>query len=157
MVSIAIKPGVLKYNSGDSIFEQQIMDMEQTDGNTFRINLYEYNLPGEWKVLAGRTDEDNDILSLKLADPKDYWFHVRGMPGSHVILRAKPDEDPDRDTIKKAASIAAYHSKARKGGMVPVSCTRAQYVTKPRGVKPGTVRIKKEILLKVRPSNFTQE
>jgi predicted ribosome quality control (RQC) complex YloA/Tae2 family protein len=113
--------------------------------------VYEYKLPGGWKVLAGKTDEDNDILSLKLANPDDWWFHVRGMAGSHVLLRGKPDEEPDHETIRSAAAIAAFHSKARSGGVVVVSCTRAQYVTKPRGAKPGTVSIRKEKLLKVRP------
>ena len=113
--------------------------------------VYEYELPGGWKVLAGRTDEDNDLLSLKVANPDDWWFHVRSMAGSHVLLRGKPDEEPDNETLKRAAAIAAFHSKARGGGVVAVSCTRAQYVTKPRGAKPGTVSIRKEKLLKVRP------
>jgi predicted ribosome quality control (RQC) complex YloA/Tae2 family protein len=114
-------------------------------------NIYEYELHGGWKVLAGKSDEDNDFLSLKVAHPDDYWFHVRDMPGSHVILRARPNEDPDRETLKRAAAVAAFHSKARKGGIVAVSCTRARYVTKPRGAKPGTVRIRKETVFKVRP------
>jgi predicted ribosome quality control (RQC) complex YloA/Tae2 family protein len=115
------------------------------------VMVYEYELPGGWKVLAGKTDEDNDLLSIRLAHPEDWWFHVRGMPGSHVLLRHRPDEEPDRETLKGAAAIAAYHSKAREGGMVSVSCTRAKYVTKPRGAKPGTVTIRRESLLKVRP------
>ncbi len=117
-------------------------------------NAYEYELPGGWKVFAGKSDWDNDFLSLKFAKPNDYWFHVRGMPGSHVILRAKPKEESDGQTLKRAAAIAAFHSKARNGGIVAVSCTRARYVTKPRGAKPGSVRIRKESVLKVRPSLF---
>ncbi len=116
-----------------------------------QLQVFEYVLPGDWIVLAGKTDADNDQLSLKAAKPNDWWFHVRGMPGSHVILRAKADEEPDRDTLKKAAAIAAYHSKARNGGVVAVSCTRASYVSKPRGAKPGTVSIRKETVLKVKP------
>lgn len=116
-----------------------------------KANFYEYELPGGWKVLAGKTDEDNDRLSIKIAGANDWWFHVRGMPGSHVILRAEDDREPDKDILKQAASIAAYHSKARSGGTVAVSCTLARYVTKPRGAKPGTVQIRKEIVLKVKP------
>ena len=116
------------------------------------IRVHEYELPGGWKVLVGRADTDNEFLSLKLAKPNDWWFHVRGMPGSHVILQLKPGEEPDRKTLKHAAAIAAYHSKARAGGVTSVSCTRARYVTKPKGVKSGTVNIRKEIILKVRPS-----
>ena len=113
--------------------------------------VLEYEIPGGWSVLAGKNDTVNDLLTFKLSKPNDYWFHVRGMPGSHVLLRAKPGTDPDRNTLKDAAAIAAFHSKARTGGVVPVSCTRAQYVTKPQGAKPGTVQIRKESVLKVRP------
>jgi predicted ribosome quality control (RQC) complex YloA/Tae2 family protein len=117
-------------------------------------HIYEYELPGDWEVLAGKTDVDNDFLSLKIANSNDYWFHVRGMPGSHVILRAKPNEDPDRETLKRAAAVAAFHSKARNGGIVAVSCTMARYVTKPKGAKPGCVRIRKESVFKVQPALF---
>ncbi len=117
--------------------------------------FHEYTLPGGWVVLAGRTDSDNDLLSFKVAGQNDWWFHVKGMPGSHVILQARPDAPidsaPDRDTLKRAAAVAAYHSKARAGGMVAVSGTQARHVTKPRGAKPGTVNIRKEVVFKVRP------
>jgi predicted ribosome quality control (RQC) complex YloA/Tae2 family protein len=116
------------------------------------FRLLEYRLTGDWKVLVGRTDADNDYLSLKLAKPHDWWFHVRGMSGSHVILQTRPGEDPDRQTLKRAAALAAYHSKARQAGVVAVSCTRARYVTKPRGAPAGTVQIRKETVLKVRPA-----
>jgi predicted ribosome quality control (RQC) complex YloA/Tae2 family protein len=114
-------------------------------------HLLHYTLPGGWEVLAGRTDVDNDRLSLHIARPNDWWFHVRGLPGSHVVLRARPGGDPDRATLKRAAAIAAYHSKARTAGVVPVSCTRARYVSKPRGARPGSVDIRREVVLKVRP------
>jgi predicted ribosome quality control (RQC) complex YloA/Tae2 family protein len=113
--------------------------------------VYEYPLAEGWVVLAGKTDLDNDVLSLKTAGPNDWWFHVRGMPGSHVILVGNQDQAPSSELIRQAAAIAAYHSKARAGGTVPVSATLARYVSKPRGAKPGTVTIRKEVVLKVRP------
>ena len=116
--------------------------------------MLEYRLPGawgEWTVLVGLSDADNDRLSIKLAHQDDWWFHVRGMPGSHVILRAVDKVEPDRATLERVAAIAAYHSKARSGGVVAVSCTRAKYVTKPPGAKAGTVQIRKETVFKVRP------
>jgi predicted ribosome quality control (RQC) complex YloA/Tae2 family protein len=114
--------------------------------------LYRYVLGDGWIVLAGRTDEDNDRLSLSLARPDDWWFHVRGMPGSHVVLQARPGEEPPREVLRQAAAVAAYHSKARAGGVVAVSYTRARFVSKPRGAKPGTVEIRREEVLKVRPA-----
>ena len=114
--------------------------------------VWEYALPGGWKAMAGKTDEDNDKLSLRFARPDDWWFHVHGMPGSHVLLQGPDGGKADRDTLKRAAAIAAYHSKARTGGVVPVSCTRACNVSKPRGARPGSVGIRREIVLKVRPA-----
>ncbi len=102
-------------------------------------------------LLAGGTDADNDYLSTTLAAPDDWWFHVDSVPGSHVILRARPDQEPTRVTLGQAASVAAYHSKARHAGTVPVYCTRARHVTKPRGAKTGTVEVTRGKVLKVRP------
>lgn len=115
------------------------------------LPLLEYQLPGEWLVLAGTSDQSNEYLSLKLARPSDLWFHIRGMPGSHVVLRVPADAAPDRDTRELAAAIAAWHSKARGAGTVAVSCTEARHVSKPRGAPAGTVSIRKETVLKVRP------
>ena len=115
------------------------------------MKAWEYLADGKWTILAGKTDADNDRLSIKEAKPKDWWFHVNGTSGSHVLLKALPNEEPGKDILKVAAAVAAYHSKARNGGVTPVSCTRAVFVTKPRGADPGTVQIRKEIILKVRP------
>lgn len=110
-----------------------------------------YVIEDDWQVYAGKTAADNDLLSLKVAAANDHWFHVRGMPGSHVILVHESDREPDRKVLDCAASIAAYHSKSRNAGKVSVACCKAQHVKKPRGAKAGTVELKKERLLKVRP------
>jgi predicted ribosome quality control (RQC) complex YloA/Tae2 family protein len=114
--------------------------------------LRTYTLPGGWQVLVGRTDADNELLSFEVARLDAWWFHVRGMPGSHVILQGPPGTDPDRETLHRAAAIAAYHSKARTAGVVAVSGTRVRDVSKPRGAKVGTVQICHEKVLKVRPA-----
>jgi predicted ribosome quality control (RQC) complex YloA/Tae2 family protein len=128
------------------------MPSQDKDKINSKPDAFEYELDGGYKVLAGKTDAENDFLSIKFAAPNDYWFHVRGMPGSHVILRIEEKEEPAKDIIKQAAAVAAYHSKARSGGVVPVSCTRAKHVTKARGDRPGTVHIRKETVIKVRPA-----
>jgi predicted ribosome quality control (RQC) complex YloA/Tae2 family protein len=114
-------------------------------------DVHTYRLPGGWTVLAGKTDADNDRLSLWVARPNDWWFHVRGMPGSHVILHHEAGLEPPRAILKLAAAIAAWHSKARGGGVTAVSGTPARNVSKPRGAKPGSVSIRREIVFKVRP------
>src|SRR5215813_1307571 len=66
--------------------------MAQTPSSphTQKGRLRTYPLPGGWQVLVGQTDADNDYLSFRVAQPHDWWFHVRGMPGSHVILQGPP-------------------------------------------------------------------
>ena len=102
-------------------------------------------------MLVGASDADNDFLSIETAGPDDWWFHADNVPGSHVILRAKAEEEPSRETLRQAAAVAAYHSKSRNTSSAPVHCTRARYVTKPRGAKAGTVRVARGKVLKVRP------
>ncbi len=118
----------------------------------YKIKTWVYDLGDGWEAVAGKTDQDNDILSLKIAGANDWWFHVHGLPGSHVILRSATGGEAGKELLKRAAAVAAWHSKARNAGVVPVSCTLAQNVSKPRGAKPGTVSIRKEIVLKVRPA-----
>src|SRR5262245_20862449 len=113
--------------------------------------IIEYELPGGWTLLVGKSDADNDELSTRVARPEDFWFHVVGVPGSHVVLRAKPDEEPGRETLRHAAAVAAYPSKARAGGTVPVHCTLARHVGKPRRFEVGTVSVSEGRVLKVRP------
>src|SRR5262245_59608559 len=113
--------------------------------------IIEYELPGGWTLFVGASDADNDHLSTTVAAPKDWWFHVQGVPGSHVILRAKPDAEPNRETLCQAAAVAAFHSKARAAGIARVYCTRAQYLKKPRQARAGTVEVSRGTVLKIRP------
>jgi predicted ribosome quality control (RQC) complex YloA/Tae2 family protein len=121
--------------------------------NAFKPRIIQYELPGGWTLLVGATAADNDVLSTAIAEPEDWWFHVEGVAGSHVILRAKPDEEPSRETLRQAAAVAAYHSKARNAGTVSVYYTRARYVRKPRGVQAGTVEVSRGTILKVKPDH----
>ncbi len=106
-----------------------------------------------WDVLIGRSSEGNDHLTLHMARPEDYWFHAHGCPGSHVVLRrGKGPNEPSKATLEEVASWAAFHSKARTAGKVPVNYTQKKYVRKPRGSKAGLVYIERERTLMVRPS-----
>jgi predicted ribosome quality control (RQC) complex YloA/Tae2 family protein len=105
-----------------------------------------------WDVLIGRSSEANDHLTLHMARPEDYWFHAHGCPGSHVVLRrGKGVNEPSKATLEEVASWAAFHSKSRTAGKVPVIYTQKKYVRKPRGAKAGTVIVEREKMLMVRP------
>ena len=57
--------------------------------------ILEYELPDGWQAFAGKTDAANDYVSIKLAKARDRWFHVRGMPGGHVVLRVPTEREPE--------------------------------------------------------------
>jgi predicted ribosome quality control (RQC) complex YloA/Tae2 family protein len=113
--------------------------------------ILRYELPGGWLVLVGGSAAANDVLSTELAAPEDWWFHADAVPGSHVILRARDDAEPGRETLRQAAALAAYHSKGRAAGRVGVLVSRARHVTKPRGVPAGTVNVAGGRVVWVRP------
>lgn len=103
-------------------------------------------------VLVGKTARDNDILSIKLASPRDFWFHVAGESGSHVVVRNPQNLDRlPKTTRDYAAGLAAGYSKARHGGKTTVHMARAADVSKPRGLPPGTVRLGRFEKLKAPP------
>ncbi|MEK7314762.1 MAG: NFACT RNA binding domain-containing protein [Candidatus Eisenbacteria bacterium] len=105
-----------------------------------------------WTVWVGRNNTENDLITHRLSQPHDFWFHVVGVPGSHVILR-RPTRTavPKPRTLEEAASTAAYFSKARKLSRVPVIYTERKFVSKPRRGKPGQALATRERELLVRP------
>ena len=115
----------------------------------FRI----FTVAGGFQVWAGKSSENNDLLTMKYAKPNDLWFHARGSSGSHVVLRVGTGKgEPARQAIEQAAAIAAYYSKMKTSALVPVAMTERKYVRKPKGASAGTVMIEREKILFVRPT-----
>ncbi len=107
-----------------------------------------------YEILAGRNPAQNDELSLKIAGKQDLWFHTRSIPGSHVIIRNKQGEKTPSEVIVKAATVAAWFSKAKTSAKVPVSYTFAKNVSKKKGMPPGMVTIKDEMTIIVNPLDY---
>lgn len=91
-----------------------------------------------YTIRVGKNNIQNDYLTFKLSSHKDIWFHVKDMPGSHVILFID-DANYTEKSITEAAKIAAYFSKGKLSSNVPVDYTERRYVKKPNGSKPGFV------------------
>jgi predicted ribosome quality control (RQC) complex YloA/Tae2 family protein len=104
-----------------------------------------------WEILVGRSAAGNDEISHRLARPDDLWLHAEGMPGSHVLLRNPKAGEVPAGVLMKAASLAAYYSKGRAAGKVPVAYTQAKFVKKPKGAKPGTVTLSRRKTVMVKP------
>lgn len=87
-------------------------------------------------ISVGKNNKQNDMLTFKLAKRTDIWLHTKDIPGSHVVIHSS---EPDETTLREAATLAAYFSKARESSSVPVDYTEIRQVKKPNGAKPGFV------------------
>lgn len=105
-----------------------------------------------WDVMIGKNNEGNDYLTHMMARPEDYWFHVHGAAGSHVVLRrGKGKDEPSRATVLEVASWAAFFSQAKSAGTVPVIYTQKKYVRKPKKAPPGLAVCEREKSVMVKP------
>ncbi len=109
--------------------------------------------PDGMTVLVGKNASDNDVLSLQLAEPDDFWLHVAADSGSHVVVR-NPEKlpRPPRETLRFAASLAAGYSKLSSGGRTSVHWTKARNVSKRRGAPAGQVLLHDYESIDAKPS-----
>ena len=91
-----------------------------------------------FQIAVGKNNIQNDELTFRFANGGDWWFHAKGQPGSHVILRTEGREVPDR-AFEEAASLAAYYSKGRKAPKVEIDYTLRKNVKKTPAGDPGFV------------------
>lgn len=126
------------------------VDRPDADVNTFPFRRFD--LDDGYEVWVGKNARQNDELTFHVAQKYDFWLHARGVPGSHTVLHIpNRDAEPGRRRKQVAAAIAAYYSKARGSGLVPVMVTRRKYVRSPKGAAPGAVRVDREDVLLVEP------
>lgn len=91
-----------------------------------------------YHMYVGKNNLQNDELTFSFANGNDWWFHAKGAPGSHVIVKTGGDELPDR-TFEEAGRLAAYYSKNRGSDKVEIDYVEKKHVKKPNGSKPGFV------------------
>ncbi len=148
---IAYLESILSYlEKASSIEEIEELRLELVEGgylkkrkNNFRPGKskptpYQYTTSDGFRVLVGRNNKENDILTFKTATGKDLWFHTKDIPGSHAILFID-GKSVTETAIFEAAALAAYHSKGRESENVPVDYTQVRHVKKPSGAKSGMV------------------
>lgn len=124
---------------GETLKSRHILQSHPTDREVFRRPFKTYTYRG-WEIWVGRSARDNDALTFKFAGKEDFWLHVQGYTGSHVILRNPEQREHPPDAVwKYAAALAVTFSQAKHASYVPVLLTRVKYVRKPRKSAPGTV------------------
>lgn len=91
-----------------------------------------------YHIYVGKNNLQNEELTFHLASGNDWWFHAKGIPGSHVIVKTNGEELPDR-TFEEAGKLAAYYSKNRGSEKIEIDYIEKKHVKKPKGGKPGFV------------------
>ncbi len=89
-------------------------------------------------VYVGKNNLQNEEITFRIASGSDWWFHVKGRPGSHVVVKTEGRELPDR-TFEEAAALAAWYSSAPRGEKAEVDYTLKKEIKKPGLYKPGMV------------------
>ena len=99
---------------------------------------FHYRSSEGFDIYVGKNNFQNEELSFKFASGNDWWFHAKGQPGSHVIVKTNGKELPD-SVYEEAAALAAYYSKGRQAPKVEIDYTLKKNLRKPNGSKPGFV------------------
>lgn len=99
---------------------------------------YHYLSSDGFHIYVGKNNYQNEELTFKFAGGSDWWFHAKGIPGSHVIVKADGKELPDR-TFEEAGALAAYYSKGRENDKVEIDYVQRKTLKKVPGAAPGFV------------------
>lgn len=100
---------------------------------------YHYISSDGYDIYVGKNNYQNEELTFKVATGNDWWFHAKGIPGSHVILKSNNEEElPDR-AYEEAAALAAFYSKAKDADKVEVDYIQKKNIKKVAGSAPGFV------------------
>lgn len=122
--------------------------VNEDEESHFKVIFHE-----NFKILVGRNAQNNDDLTQKFAHKNDLWLHAKDVQGSHVVIQHQPGKNFPRPVIEKAASLAAYFSKRKNESLCPVMYTEKKYVRKVKGAPKGAVRVEKETVIMVAPSD----
>ena len=124
----------------EEMMEYGYVKRKNTGGKKVKVTSrpYHYISSDGYDIYVGKNNFQNDELSFKFASGNDWWFHAKGQPGSHVIVKSKNEELPDRN-FEEAGKLAAYYSKGRQAPKVEIDYTQKKNLRKPTGGKPGFV------------------
>ncbi len=101
------------------------------------------------QILVGKGGKDNHELTFKHSSPHDIWLHVRGFPGSHVIVPLAREQELDPETLVDAAHLALHYSQAPQQGYNEVIWTRRKWVKAVKGGAPGKVQVTQERTIQI--------
>lgn len=124
----------------EELMEYGYMKKRYSGGKKPKITSrpFHYLSSDGFHIYVGKNNYQNEELTFKLANGNDWWFHAKGIPGSHVIVKTEGKELPDR-VFEEAGSLAAYYSKGRGGDKVEIDYIQRKLIKKVSGAAPGFV------------------
>jgi predicted ribosome quality control (RQC) complex YloA/Tae2 family protein len=109
-----------------------------------------FRSPDGLTILVGKNSRQNEEVTFRRASADDLWLHTRGAPGAHVIIKSGRQKVPEA-TLRQAAGLAAYYSRAREATRVAVDYTQRRHVRRVKGARPGLVTYDHEQTIHVIP------
>lgn len=104
----------------------------------FKSTPLHYISSDGYDMYVGKNNFQNEELTFSFASGNDWWFHAKKVPGSHVIVKSRGEEMPDR-VFEEAGKLAAFYSKNNGSEKVEVDYVEKKHVKKVKGQKPGFV------------------
>ncbi len=109
-----------------------------------------------YEILIGKNAVKNELLTFNIAKKEDIFLHAKDVPGSHVIIKKRSNQNVPITVVEKAASFAAYYSKSKSESLSRVLYTPKKYVRKAKGMAKGVVIVELEKVILVKPTKFTK-
>lgn len=123
----------------EELTEYGYIKRKRTDKKTkIKSKPFHYLSSDGYHIYVGKNNYQNEELTFKFATGNDWWFHAKGMPGSHVIVKSNNEELPDR-VFEEAGKLAGYYSKGRDNEKIEIDYLQKKNVKKPNGSAPGFV------------------
>ena len=106
----------------------------------FTKQIKKIKLENGWSAMIGKNSKNNDLILTKFSSKNDWWFHVRNVQGSHIILHnSDKNMIPNPNILLKVSKLAVKNSKAKFSSNVAVDYTKVKYVRKPKKAPAGFV------------------
>lgn len=123
----------------EELMEYGYIKRKRTDKKAkVKSKPFHYLSSDGYHIYVGKNNYQNEELTFKFATGNDWWFHAKGMPGSHVIVKSNNEDLPDR-VFEEAGKLAGYYSKGRDNDKLEIDYLQKKNVKKPNGSAPGFV------------------
>jgi hypothetical protein len=152
------EPGALTFSDQGFDYDQiklirkasreQTEEQQETDAGKSPFRTFEKD---GYRIFVGKSAKNNDELSFHFASKDDLWLHAKDVAGSHVIIRQRAGQNIPAPVLEYAAGLAAWFSKRKNDGLVPVQYTLRKYIRKRKGDAPGKVAVDRESVIMVEP------